>query len=80
MVDHIPDPFPVEENLFIEARAFALSIAAIRTARGKLNPADFHVGTPEWKAVIEDFAADILRLPSDSKSQFSAKGLKRSSE
>jgi hypothetical protein len=52
----------------MEARAFALSIVAIRRARGKPNPADFPVGTPEWAAVIEDFASDILRLPADSLS------------
>jgi hypothetical protein len=66
MADHTPDPFPVGADLYMEARAFALSIVAIRRARGKPNPADFPVGTPEWAAVIEGFASDKLRLPADS--------------
>ena len=61
MADHSPDPFPVSKDLFLEARAFALSLVAIRRACGRPNPADFPVGTLEWAAVIEDFAADILR-------------------
>jgi hypothetical protein len=65
MTHHTEDPFPADDNLFLEARAFALSIDSIRRAQGKPNPADFPVGTPEWSAVIADFAADILRLPAD---------------
>ena len=70
MTDKAPDALPTDRDLFMEARAFALSIVAIRRARGKANPADFVVGTPEWKAVVEDFAADILRLPTDTYRQF----------
>jgi hypothetical protein len=66
MADHAPGSFPIGEDLFMEARAFALSIVAIRRAQGKRNPTDFPVGTPEWAAVVEDFAADILRLPADA--------------
>jgi hypothetical protein len=65
MADYNPEPLPVGEDLFLEARALALSLVAIRRAQGKPNPADFAIGTPQWKAVVEDFAADILRLPSD---------------
>jgi hypothetical protein len=53
-----PD-FPDE---YLEARALALSIAAIRKAQGKKNPVDYAVGSPDWERVDEDFARDILRI------------------
>lgn len=46
---------------YLEARALALSIAAIRKAQGKRNPADYAVGSPGWEAGDEEFARDLLR-------------------
>lgn len=37
----------------------ALSIEAIRRARGKKNPRDVDFGTPEWKNACIDFARDL---------------------
>lgn len=47
---------------YLEARALALSIAAIRKAQGKKNPADYAVGSPNWEAADEEFARDLLRI------------------
>jgi hypothetical protein len=58
------------EQLFEEARALALALVAIRRAQGKANPADFPVGTPEWIAVIQDFAEDVLRAPVGNLARF----------
>lgn len=63
MTDKAMDALPADRDLFMEVRAFALSIVAIRRARGKANPVDFVVGTPEWKAVVEDFAATYFVCP-----------------
>jgi hypothetical protein len=49
----------------LEARALALSVATIRKARGKRNPADYAVGSPDWEAEDEDFARDLLRALGD---------------
>jgi hypothetical protein len=46
---------------YLEARALALSIAAIRKAQGKRNPADYVVGSPGWETGDEEFARDVLR-------------------
>ena len=62
MIDIDSDSYPVGEQAFLQARAFALALVALRRARGKSNPADFEVGTPEWIAAVDDFAADIVRL------------------
>lgn len=48
------------DQLFLEARALALSLVAIRRAQGKLNPSDFPVGSVEWLAVFEEFAANLI--------------------
>lgn len=45
------------------ARIVALSVAAIRKAQGKLNPADLSADSPAWQAVCEDFAHDLQRAP-----------------
>jgi hypothetical protein len=42
------------------ARTLNLTLAAIRNAQGKRNPGDFEPGTPEWHAVVEVFAAELL--------------------
>lgn len=63
MIDHDNHALPAGEDAYLEARAFALSLVAIRRAQGKPNPGDFTVGTPEWAAVVQDFAADILSMP-----------------
>lgn len=47
---------------YLEARALALSIAAIRKAQGKRNPVDYAVGSPDWEIADEDFARDVLRV------------------
>jgi hypothetical protein len=42
-----------------EAFALALSIETIRRARGRCNPRDFALGSPEWEMASLDFARDI---------------------
>ncbi|MDR5753492.1 MULTISPECIES: hypothetical protein [unclassified Caballeronia] len=42
-----------------EAFALALSIETIRRARGRSNPRDFALGSPQWEKVSLDFARDI---------------------
>jgi hypothetical protein len=44
-----------------EARSLALTVATIRRARGKPNPEDYPVDSPEWHDIAEDFARDVLR-------------------
>jgi hypothetical protein len=46
---------------YFEARALALSVAAIRKAQGKRNPVDYAVGSPDWAEYDEAFARDVLR-------------------
>jgi hypothetical protein len=46
--------------LDMEAQSLGLSVAAIRKAQGKKNPEDFHVDSPEWHQVCEEFANDVL--------------------
>ena len=55
-------PFGAEDPQYLEARALALSIAAIRKAQGKRNPVDYAVGSPDWATADEDFARDILPI------------------
>ncbi|MEW6347021.1 MAG: hypothetical protein AB1704_40850 [Pseudomonadota bacterium] len=55
-------PFGPEDSQYLEARALALSIAAIRKAQGKKNPVDYAVGSPDWETADEDFARDVLRI------------------
>jgi hypothetical protein len=43
-----------------EAHAFALTVATIRRARGKPNPEDYAVDSPEWHEIAEDLARDVL--------------------
>lgn len=57
--------FDGEDRFFLEARALAMSLVAIRRAQGKSNPNDFPVGSVEWTNVIADFAADLMRVPPD---------------
>ena len=45
--------------LYSEAKALSLSVATIRKARGKKNPRDFTVDTPEWHRACCEFAADV---------------------
>ena len=62
MNDEHSNPFGPDHAQFLEARALALSIAAIRKAQGKRNPVDYAVGSPDWETADEDFARDILRI------------------
>lgn len=55
-------PFGSADSQYLEARALALSIAAIRKAQGKRNPVDYAVGSPDWETADEDFARDLLRI------------------
>jgi hypothetical protein len=55
-------PFGPQNPQYLEARALALSIAAIRKAQGKRNPVDYAVGSPDWETADEEFARDILRI------------------
>ncbi|SAK97488.1 hypothetical protein AWB80_07362 [Caballeronia pedi] len=43
------------------ARALNLTLATSRKAQGKRNPSEMEPGTAEWHAVVEDFAADLVR-------------------
>jgi hypothetical protein len=47
------------DPLRAEARALGASIEAIRRARGKKNPRDFAVETPEWEATCIEFGRDL---------------------
>ena len=62
MNDEQSIPFGPGHPQYLEARALALSIAAIRKAQGKRNPVDFAVGSPDWERAGEDFARDVLRI------------------
>ena len=62
MSDEHSIPFRPYDQPYLEARALALSIAAIRKAQGKRNPVDYAVGSPGWATADEDFARDILRI------------------
>ena len=62
MNDEQSFPFGPGHPQYLEARALALSIAAIRKAQGKRNPVDFAVGSPDWERAGEDFARDVLRI------------------
>jgi hypothetical protein len=62
MNDEQSIPFGPGHPQYLEARALALSIAAIRKAQGKRNPVDFVVGSPDWERAGEDFARDVLRV------------------
>lgn len=55
-------PFGPGYPAYLEVRALALSVAAIRKAQGKKNPADYAVGSPNWEAADEEFARDLLRI------------------
>jgi hypothetical protein len=44
----------------MEAQSLGLAVAAIREAKGKKNPDDFTVDTPEWHRVCEEFVKDVL--------------------
>lgn len=55
-------PFGPEDSQYLEARALALSVAAIRKAQGKRNPVDYAVGSPDWETADEEFARDVLRI------------------
>jgi hypothetical protein len=46
--------------LHMEAQSLSLSVAAIRKARGKKNPDDVPVDSPEWHQVCQEFANDVL--------------------
>ncbi len=46
MIDHDNHALPAGEDAYLEARAFALSLVAIRRAQGKPNPGDFTVVRP----------------------------------
>jgi hypothetical protein len=54
-------PFGPGHPRYLQARALALSVAAIRKAQGKKNPDDYPIGSPGWLEVDEDFARDVLR-------------------
>jgi hypothetical protein len=54
-------PFGPAHPRYLQARALALSVAAIRKARGKKNPDNYLIDSPGWLAVGEDFARDVLR-------------------
>ncbi|OXC78643.1 hypothetical protein [Caballeronia sordidicola] len=58
----------------MEAQSLCLAVAAIRKARGKKNPDDFPVDTPEWHQVCEEFVNDVLVAlgedPSDMPDDF----------
>lgn len=46
-----------------EAQALSLSVAAIRKAQGKTNPADFPVdSSPAWHRACLEFANDVLTV------------------
>ena len=62
MNDEQSIPFGPGHPQYLEARALALSIAAIRKAQGKRNPVDFAVGSSDWERAGEDFARDVLRI------------------
>ena len=62
MRDEFIIPFEPQDSQYLEARALALSVAAIRKAQGKRNPVDYAVGSPDWETADEDFARDILRI------------------
>jgi hypothetical protein len=59
-----PDPLPVRMRFLVheEVRGLTLALAAIRKTQGKTNPIDIEPGTPEWHAIVADFAAHLLRL------------------
>jgi len=48
-----------DDPLGAEARSLAASIEAIRRARGKRNPRDFAVDTPEWETTCVEFVRDL---------------------
>ena len=48
-----------DSALYLEAKALGLTIAAIRRARGKKNPQDFCVDSPEWQQSCAEFANDV---------------------
>lgn len=54
-------PFGPGHRRYLQARALALSVAAIRKAQGKKNPDSYPIGSPGWREVDEDFARDALR-------------------
>ncbi|CAE6775973.1 hypothetical protein R69927_04120 [Paraburkholderia domus] len=54
-------PFGPGHPEYLQARALALSVAAIRKGRGKKNPDDYPIGSAGWAEVDEDFARDVLR-------------------
>jgi hypothetical protein len=51
--------FGPSHYLYGEAEALSLSIAAIRKAMGKANPADFLTNSPEWSRSMEEFVQDL---------------------
>jgi hypothetical protein len=61
MEDEPHVPFGPGHPRYLQARALALSVAAIRKAQGKKNPDDYPIGSPGWLEVGEDFARDVLR-------------------
>lgn len=48
------------DALLAEAHTLAMTVAALRRARGKPNPQDISVDSPEWHEIAEDFARDVL--------------------
>jgi hypothetical protein len=61
MEDEPHVPFGPGHPRYLQARALALSVAAIRKAQGKKNPDNYPIGSPGWLEVDEDFARDVLR-------------------
>jgi hypothetical protein len=45
---------------YLDARALTVTVSAIRKAQGKKNPQDLPMRPPEWQAVNEDFARDMM--------------------
>ncbi|SAL87861.1 hypothetical protein AWB68_08566 [Caballeronia choica] len=71
-------PFEIipDSALHMEAKALSLSVAAIRRAQGKQNPADFPVDSPAWHRACLEFANDVLTVlvgrPADRLDDFAA--------
>lgn len=49
-----------DRSLYLEAKALSMSVAAIRKARGKMNPHDVAVDSPDWYQAYREFADDVL--------------------
>jgi hypothetical protein len=57
--------------LYLEAVALALAVRTIRRAQGKKSPADVQSGTPESRALSEEFVRDLHRAVGGGPADFS---------